>query len=188
MPLQSSGQAISFRAEVLEGDGSLCPPLIGNPSLRQLNATIYSNYFENGDGLLTAGMRERYPEEQQVTMFRLLLTDSGHYISTADDEGAAPLPRQDKIKKEVMWFNGQVLQAMERCPSPTVLLYQAGTAEGDRGEVEESREGRCLGNQPMKMILVRHHHNLCQSQIRAPASRRNSSRSPSSCGAADTLD
>ena len=110
MPLQSSGQAISFRAEVLEGDGSLCPPLIGNPSLRQLNATIYSNYFENGDGLLTVGMRERYPEEQQVTMFRLLLTDSGHYISTTDDEGAAPLPRQDKIKKEVMWFNSQVHQ------------------------------------------------------------------------------
>ena len=45
LPLVSSGQRISFRAEVLGGEGSLCPALVGNPSLRQLGATIFTEYF-----------------------------------------------------------------------------------------------------------------------------------------------
>ena len=53
LPLVSSGQKISFRAEVLGGEGSLCPALVGNPSLQQLG----TEYFENGDGLLTVGSR-----------------------------------------------------------------------------------------------------------------------------------
>ncbi|CAK9111867.1 Retrovirus-related Pol polyprotein from transposon RE2 (Retro element 2) (AtRE2) [Includes: Protease RE2 [Durusdinium trenchii] len=84
----------TFTGDVLGGDGSLCPPLISNPSLRSLRAVICSSWFENGDGLLVCPSDDGKPENS--TMIRLLLTDSGHYIIPMD---ASPSVKDTEQKK-----------------------------------------------------------------------------------------
>ena len=55
LPLTTGGQAIQFKGEMIGGPGSLCPALVSNPALRKLKGKIFSDFFENGDGLLATG-------------------------------------------------------------------------------------------------------------------------------------
>ena len=105
VPLTSGGHQISFTGEVLGGEGSLCPALVENPSLRKMNATIFANYFNNGDGLLVADSRGD-DGDGQVKMFRLLLTDSGHYVLATDFDDTTRV--QEKTKKEITLFCSKV--------------------------------------------------------------------------------
>ena len=90
----------------MHGDGSLCPALVGNPSLRGLQAIMFTSWFENGDGLLVICPKEE-PE-----MLRLLLTDSGHYILPTDTNTAAEVSQNDK--KEVTLFCTKVANASSK--------------------------------------------------------------------------
>ncbi len=107
LPLSSGGSELVYTADVLGGDGSLCPALIGNPSLRRLNATIMANFFQNGDGLLVIDGRGK--EETAIKMFRLLLTDSGHYIVPTDHPTSGKVSSQSK--SEVILFHQKVAEA-----------------------------------------------------------------------------
>ena len=107
IPLSSSGTDLVYTADVLGGDGSLCPALIGNPSLRRLNASIMANFFESGDGLLVIDGRGK--EETTIKMFRLLLTDSGHYIVPTDHPTTGKVSSQSKT--EVILFHQKVAEA-----------------------------------------------------------------------------
>ena len=111
VPLTSGGHQISFTGEVLGGEGSLCPALVGNPSLRKMNATIFANYFNNGDGLLVADSRGD-DGDGQVKMFRLLLTDSGHYVLATDFDDTTRV--QEKTKKEITLFCSKVAKESVR--------------------------------------------------------------------------
>ena len=42
----------TFSADVLGNEGSLCPALLPNPSLRRIHAGVMTEWFSNGDGLL----------------------------------------------------------------------------------------------------------------------------------------
>ena len=75
-----------YTADVIGGSGSTCPALFGNPTLCRLDASIFANWFANGDGLMMVGGREKDSEEKHYRIFRLLLTDSGHYILPTDHE------------------------------------------------------------------------------------------------------
>ena len=152
VPLTSGGHKISFTGEVLGGEGSLCPALVGNPSLRKMNATIFANYFDGGDGLLVADSRGD-DGDGQVKMFRLLLTDSGHYVLATDFDDATRV--QEKTKKEITLFCSKVAtESVRRWKDVSTrvkhcfLSSSATTSlrtqtEGDRGEHSDELHDRC---------------------------------------------
>ena len=152
VPLTSGGHQISFTGEVLGGEGSLCPALVGNPSLRKMNATIFANYFDNGDGLLVADSRGD-DGDGQVKTFRLLLTDSGHYVLATDFDDATRV--QEKTKKEITLFCSKVARESVRrwqdvCPRVKHCFLSSSTStrlmtqtEGDRGEHSDGCKHGC---------------------------------------------
>ena len=91
IPLTLSGAHGAYRADVLGGDGSLCPALLGNPALRWQRAAILTDYFENGDGVLVV-----QKPDQERHYLRILLTDSGHYLLPVDEH--CDVTEQDATK------------------------------------------------------------------------------------------
>ena len=146
VPLRVGSLPITYTAEVLGGEGSLCPALVGNPTLRKLNATIFANWFDNGDGLMTMDGRQ---DEGIVNIkfFRLLLTESGHYILPTDDKEKHKTHYLDK-NKAILFCQKAALATAKRYEDlhPRVhhcflgrTLPQA-RAEGDRCENEKENE------------------------------------------------
>ena len=77
----------SFSADVLGNEGSLCPALLPNPSLRRVHAWVLTEWFSNGDGLLVFQNQEKDGvSTDQLVLLRMLLTDSGHYILPIDQD------------------------------------------------------------------------------------------------------
>ena len=91
-----AGTNLTYTAEVLGGS---CPALVGNPALRKLGASLLTQWFSDGDGLLVV----RHPGQGEdpldsMQLFRLLLTDSGHYILPLDDKGKHTASSEDKAR------------------------------------------------------------------------------------------
>ena len=139
IPLVTGGCPISFTGEVIGGDGSLCPALIGNPSLRKMNSTIFTNYFQNGDGLLV--LDSRNSDSGSMKMLRILLTDSGHYILPTDHSNTAKVSQETQREVAVFWnkvaeeshhqwddINPRMLHVF------ATTTQAASDAEGDRSE------------------------------------------------------
>ena len=148
VPLVSGGHALTYTADVLGGEGSYCPALVGNPALRDMNAVIFSNWFQGGDGLIMVGA----PQEDIMhhRMFRLLLTDSGHYMLPTDQGNSEKVPGQ--AKREAVLFCAKaaarstelwtdVHPRVQHCFVSSVGM-QAGV---DRGENNENGE---IGDNP----------------------------------------
>ena len=106
IPLTACGHPITYTADVLGGEGSLCPALVGNPALRAMDASIFTNWFENGDGILLVGTKDK--DMKHYRMFRILLTDSGHYMLPTDYDSCAKVASQ--VKREVVLFCSKVAQ------------------------------------------------------------------------------
>ncbi|CAK8997028.1 Potassium voltage-gated channel subfamily H member 6 (Ether-a-go-go-related gene potassium channel 2) (ERG-2) (Eag-related protein 2) (Ether-a-go-go-related protein 2) (Voltage-gated potassium channel subunit Kv11.2) [Durusdinium trenchii] len=136
--LDGSGNRASFSADVLGGDGSLCPALIGNPSLRAMNAALITQFFKNNDGLLVC--HADTSTASKPTMIRVLLTDSGHYIIPLDD--MRPV-NTDEQKKAVL-FLGQVQQQASQlwqdCNSFRYCFQTTSTPTGAEPERSEDRD------------------------------------------------
>ena len=92
--LDGNDNRASFSADVLGGDGSLCPALIGNPSLRAMNTALITQFLKNNDGLLVC--HADASTVSKPTMIRVLLTDSGHYIIPLDDMRPVSTDEQKK--------------------------------------------------------------------------------------------
>ena len=76
LTMATAGQPITYTAEVIGGAGSLCPALVGNPTLRRLGASILTDWFENGDGMLVLNTKDAMDAEvNHVKFFRILLRD-----------------------------------------------------------------------------------------------------------------
>ena len=71
--LNTSNRMISYKGDVIGGSGSLCPALVGNPTLRQQQAALYSDWFPCGDGLLVIHRAEMLGPDQKPILLRLLL-------------------------------------------------------------------------------------------------------------------
>ena len=136
IPLTSNGQPLTYTAEVIGGSGSMCPALVGNPTLRRLDASIFTNWFENGDGLMIAGGRKN-GNDKHYKFFRLLLTDSGHYLLPTDHDESSRVPRE--VKREVMMFAQKIAEeSVKQWPDvrPHVrhcFLLNAGGTDGRTG-------------------------------------------------------
>ena len=92
LPISLAGAHGSFRADVLGGEGSLCPASLSNPAVRRQHAAILTNYFHNDNGVLAflGDSNDKEDESAPPTSrkwhyMRLLLTDSGHYLLPTDD-------------------------------------------------------------------------------------------------------
>ena len=141
VPLCTGGCPISYTGEVIGGDGSLCPALIGNPSLRKMHCSIFTEHFVNGDGLLV--LNSMQDTDQPLKMMRLLLTDSGHYILPTDHQRSSRVSAE--TQKEVAIFCSRVATtSSERWNDVDPRVYHVfmmnketvSNAEGDRSEDE----------------------------------------------------
>ena len=158
LPLQAGGYAITYTADVIGGSGSTCPALVGNPTLRRLDASIFANWFANGDGLMMVGGREKDAGEKHYRIFRLLLTDSGHYILPTDYEQTARVAKE--TKKEIVLFSQKIAEEslkrwddvherVRHCflsHNKPIAVLQPG---GDRGEPNSTNVNdlNCVNNQ-----------------------------------------
>ena len=143
VPLRTSGCPIiiSYTGEVIGGDGSLCPALIGNPSLRKMHCAIFTEHFVNGDGLLV--LNSMQDTNEPMKMMRLLLTDSGHYILPTDHQQTGRVSAETQC--EVAIFCSRVATtSSQRWDDVDPRVYHVFTmnkktmsnAEGDRSEEE----------------------------------------------------
>jgi len=80
-----------------------------------MSSVIFCNYFEDGDGLLTVDMDADNHNDQEISkvkLFRLLLTESGHYLLPTDEPTKHKL--RDGIKQDVTaFFNKVATQATQ---------------------------------------------------------------------------
>ncbi|CAL1172214.1 unnamed protein product [Cladocopium goreaui] len=107
LKLSASSRSISYRGDVLGGAGSLCPALVGNPALRQQQAALFSDWFPNGDGLLTIHREEMLDADRKPILLRLLLTDSGHYLLPVDGKDKHAIP--DGTHNKVALLTNQII-------------------------------------------------------------------------------
>ena len=103
IPLDISGAEATFKADVLGGEGSLCPALLSNPALRRQRAAILSNWFANGDGAL--GVQT---ETGDLHVLRLLLTDSGHYLLPTDEKRSMPADDQKDVRLKLACWTREI--------------------------------------------------------------------------------
>jgi len=57
-----------------------------------MNAVMFCNWFSNGDGLIVVGSQQ--DDAMHHRIFRLLLTDSGHYMLPTDHDNTAKVAGQ----------------------------------------------------------------------------------------------
>ena len=92
LPMIPGLEESHYKADVIGGNASMCPALVGNPSLVNMKAVLASNWFENKDGLLIIPK-----DDDDFHMIRLLLTDSKHYLLPLDGEASAE-DEKEKVK------------------------------------------------------------------------------------------
>ena len=88
LPMLPGMDTASYVADVIGGEASCCPALVGNPALVRMKAVIAANWFTNGDGLL-AIPQDSPSGDMDYHLLRLLLTDSKHYMLTLDEVNVA---------------------------------------------------------------------------------------------------
>ncbi|CAE7218696.1 unnamed protein product [Symbiodinium sp. CCMP2592] len=125
----------TFTADVLGGEGSLCPALLSNPALRKMCSVIYSNFFDNGDGLIACTNKSEEPHGTKPSWhyFRLLLTDSGHYLLPVD---MRPNLVSEEVKVKAGAFMASAAKAARnKWGDVRHCFYGTGNAELERSEV-----------------------------------------------------
>ena len=83
LPMLKGLRDACYVADVVGGEASCCPALVGNPALVKMGAIIASSWFENKDGLLIVPGEGDAGESMQL--LRLLYTDSRHYMLPLDE-------------------------------------------------------------------------------------------------------
>lgn len=143
LPLTTGGQAIQFKGEMIGGPGSLCPALVSNPALRKLKHKIFSDFFENGDGLLATGPYN-FDNVNEMKFFRLLLTDSGHYILPTD-EAARNNQVAEETQRRVTLFCHQVEEHCLRKWNDVKRIFITKEPSKLEGQSEGNRSGSVQG-------------------------------------------
>eukprot|EP00438_Fugacium_kawagutii_P029807 Skav231475 [mRNA] locus=scaffold1100:530653:539709:- [translate_table: standard] len=161
LKLHTSNRNITYKGDVLGGAGSLCPALVGNPTLRQQQAAMFADWFPNGDGLLSIHREEFLDENKEPVLLRLLLTDSGHYLLPVDGKVSDRVTKD--TKKKVSFITHQLVQkSLELWPQEEPQIKHcfqcfSGPAETDRSEVDETNMATSAsehGNQADSSLCV----------------------------------
>ena len=91
LPMLGGLRDACYVADVVGGEASCCPALVGNPALVKMGAIIAANWFENKDGLLIVPGSSG--DGQEMQLLRLLYTDSRHYMLPLDEVESAQQER-----------------------------------------------------------------------------------------------
>ncbi|CAE7420861.1 RE2 [Symbiodinium natans] len=126
IPVQLAGATGSFSADVIGGEGSLCPALLSNPALRKQRASILTDWFSNGDGVLAT-----WDDNHGWHYMRMLLTDSGHYLLPVDDAREVSEETTKKANKQLYLWAAETSQQwndvrhcfLQGCPSRECERY-----------------------------------------------------------------
>ena len=92
LPMLTGIKEANYKADVIGGEASVCPALVGNPALVNMSAVLAANWFTNRDGLLAI------PHGGDLQLIRLLYTDSRHYLLPLDEETSATELDDEKNK------------------------------------------------------------------------------------------
>ena len=134
--LNTSSRTISYKGDVIGGAGSLCPALVGNPTLRQQQAALYSDCFPCGDGILVIHRAEMLGPDQEPILLRLLLTDSGHYLLPTDGKSSTKVSRETTDQVSFTTMN-TIKQSLEQWPDETPMCETLLLLTRPRGDGSE---------------------------------------------------
>ena len=84
LPMLNDLDGAHYKADVIGGEASMCPALVGNPALVNMKSILAANWFANKDGLLAIPT-----SDGNFHLIRLLYTDSRHYLLPLDEECSA---------------------------------------------------------------------------------------------------
>ena len=144
IPLTLSGAHGDYRADVLGGDGSLCPALLGNPALRRQRAAILTDYFENGDGVLVV-----QKSDQERHYLRILLTDSGHYLLPVDERCDVTEQDATKVSSQLNLFASAIRERWNDVRHCFLQWTSCSTPERERCELPgELQQGHSDNSPP----------------------------------------
>ena len=155
LKLKTSDRTISYRGDVLGGAGSLCPALVGNPTLRQQQAALFSDWFPGGDGLLAICRKELLGDDQKPILLRLLLTDSGHYLLPTDQQSVEKIP--NNTGKKVTFLTQQIIQQSKQLwpdeePQIKHCFLQYNLSE--QAETDRSEQSLVQQEQPAGVVTA----------------------------------
>ena len=96
IPFQIGSEDAEYTADVIGGEGSNCPALLPNGSLRQLRTAVMTQWYDNGDGVMLCSLNGLRPDDPQASLvvMKLLLAESGHYILPVNKEDQDMTPEE----------------------------------------------------------------------------------------------
>ncbi|CAJ1364862.1 unnamed protein product [Effrenium voratum] len=138
LPMFEELSKATYTADVIGGNASLCPALVGNPGLVGMRAVIASAWFQNNDGLL---ILPKDKEMKTFSLHRLLLTDSKHYLLPVNNK----LHSENEERRKAATFLSNVQEQSTKKWSDT--KYSVWHSEGQspgrkRSEPPESPAGK----------------------------------------------
>lgn len=173
LPFDLGGDQVpaSYTADLIGGQGSTCPALLPNTSLRQLRTVVLTEWFSNGDGVMicsTNGKRADDPQSNLVFM-RLLLAESGHYILPVNKQDQQ-LSQNEMEEVQRLWQKPNTATALEQ-------TWHGDQQDGDEGHQhgQEHRQGHRHGQEHRQGLRhgQEHHHGQelrCGRRARDPGS------------------
>ena len=108
IPFGIGTEDAEYTADIIGGDGSNCPALLPNGSLRQLRTTMMIQWYDNGDGVMICSLNGHRPDDPAANLvaMKLLLAESGHYILPVNKEDQdMSLNEQKEI---LAWWKGRI--------------------------------------------------------------------------------
>ena len=108
-----------YAADVIGHEGSLCPALVGNPALCEMKASLHSCWSDNKDGLLVT-WDTRQEDKPQMHLFRVFLTDSGHYLLPLDEDTSI----MDQSHKVCNFFHHLSEVSQKKWPDHSYVFLQ----------------------------------------------------------------
>ena len=106
VPLLLKGMSnVEWTTDLFGDTGSTCPSLLANDTLRKFRSTVYSNILPGGDGILVF-----VKDSDESFLFRLLLTDTGHYLlPTSGHNDKDPDKEQHQLRKAIRNYTNKIL-------------------------------------------------------------------------------
>ena len=110
-----------------------------------MDAAIFTNWFENGDGILLVAAKDQEVKHYQI--FRILLTDSGHYMLPTHHDNTAKVAGQ--TKREVVHFVPRLLNKAWKSGMTftrvwlTVFCHECTGRQTGADRCESQHEGQC---------------------------------------------
>ncbi|CAE8712259.1 unnamed protein product, partial [Polarella glacialis] len=134
MPIFPGIKSSTFTADVIGKQGSKCPALLPNPSMRAANMGLLTNFYENGDGMLIVH------DNGKRLLYRCLLTESGHYILPTDNIKNNNHVDEKATAKVSAFYAAVTHDAQQQWSDISAVYLAVGKVVGEETEVPEVLE------------------------------------------------